>query len=149
MLVIAAAVLAIMRPFQMRLVLSNEDDGHIYLSLPISNGDRFSVTFKHSVHLTPVTETYEILDGEIYAVEAKFYTFGAGMQSEIGEGQSYYYDDDGGIVVTGYNIFCKDLIYCISKVYDHVLEYDGRSYSLAELCGRGTMVRFGIKAPFQ
>lgn len=146
-LVIAAALFVIFRPLQPRLVLTNEDTGQTYLSIPVHDGDRFSVTFKHSVHLTPVIETYEIRGSDIYVVEAKFYTFGAGMQSDFDEGLSYTYDDDGGIVVTGYNTLCKDLIYCISKVYDHVLEYDGMEYSLASLCGRGSLVRFSVKTP--
>lgn len=146
-IVIAAALFIIFRPSQPRLVLSNEDTGQIYLSLPVNDGDRFSVTFKHSVHLTPVIETYEIRGSDIYVVEAKFYTFGAGMQSEYDPGLSYTYDDDGGIVVSGYNTLCRDLIYCISKVYDHVLEYNGTEYSLASLCGRGTLVRFAVKTP--
>lgn len=143
-IIIAAALFVIFRPSQTKLTLSNEDSGQVYLSFPVQDGDRFSVTFKHSVHLTPVIETYEVRGNEIYVVEAKFYTFGAGMQSDYEDGLTYSYDDDGGIVVSGYNIHCKDLVYCISKVYDHVLKYGDTEYSLASICGRGTMVRFQI-----
>lgn len=127
------------------LVLSDEDTGQIYLELSIRDGDNFSVGYTHSVHLTPVIETYEVRDTDIYVVAAKFYTFGAGMQTDYPEGVTYTYDDDGAISLTGYNTLCKDLIYCVSKLYDHTLTCNGQEYSLGALCGKGTLVRFEIK----
>ena len=127
------------------LTLSDEDSGQVYLELPVSDGERFSVTFIHSVNQTPVSDTYEVRGTDIYVVETRFYNFGAGMQTEYPEGVTYTYAEDGAIVATGYNILCRDLIYCVGKVSDHVLELGGEEYSLRELCGRGTLVRFGIE----
>jgi len=144
-ILVAAALLVVTTVGARELVLTDEDSGEVYLRLPLRDGDEFSVTYTHSVHLTPVTETYEVRDRDIYVVAARFYTFGAGMQTEYPEGVSWSYGEDGGIVLTGYNIYCKDLIYCVSKLYDHVLTYRGRDYSLGELCGRGSLVDFDIE----
>ena len=144
MICIAAALLASARASE-KLVLSDEDTGQVYLELPVRDGDRFSVTYTHSVHNTPVTETYEIRGEDIYVVEARFYTFGAGMQTEYPEGVTYSYAEDGAIVLTGYNTLCRDLIYCVSKYYDHTLEYKGEVWSLGEMCGKGTLVQFRIR----
>lgn len=144
-LIAAAALLIINLSDKMTLCLSNSDTGEVYLELPVEDMDRFSVTYIHSVHQTPVIETYEIRGTEIYVVEAKFYTFGAGMQTDYPEGVTYHYDDDGGIVCTGYNIYCKDLIYCVGKVSDHVLDCGGTEYSLRDICGRGSLVAFTIE----
>ena len=128
------------------LVLTDEDDGHVYFRLSMRDGDRFAVTYTHSVHLTPVIEIYEVRDRDIYVVEARFYTFGAGMQTEYPEGVTWSYAEDGAIVLTGYNIYCKDLIYCVSKAYDHVLTYNNKDYSLGQICGRGSLVVFDIES---
>lgn len=143
---IAAAVLLVVRlSGRMTLRLADSDTGQVYLELPVKDNDRFSVSYIHSVHQTPVIETYEIRGTDIYVVEAEFYTFGAGMQTDYPEGVTYYYDDDGGIVCTGYNIYCKDLIYCVGKIYDHILQYDDTEYSLRDICGRGSLVAFTIE----
>lgn len=144
MICIAAALLAFARGTE-KLVLTDEDTGEVYLEIPVENGDRFSITYTHSVHNTPVTETYEIRGEDIYVVEAKFYTFGAGMQTEYPPEVTYSYADDGAIVLTGYDTLCKDLVYCVSKYYDHTLEYQGEVWSLGETCGKGTLVRFRIR----
>lgn len=141
----AAVLLAVyIRAEKTQLVLSDEDTGRVFLSLPAADGDRFSITFVHSVNQTPVTDIFEIRGDDIYVVECRFYSFGAGMQTEYPEGVTYSYADDGAIVATGYDILCKDLIYCVGKVSDHILNAGGEEYSLRDICGRGAMVRFCI-----
>lgn len=142
----AAALLAIFHIFaQPRLVLTDTDTGAVFLRLPLEGDGRFSVTFIHSVNQSPVIETYEIRGSDIYVVECRFYNFGAGMQTEYPEGVTYSYADDGAIVATGYNIHCKDLIYCVGKVSDHILEAGGEEYSLRDICSAGTKVSFTVK----
>lgn len=142
---IAAALLAVFEFGKQKLVLSELETGEVFLSLPVSDGDRFSVTFVHSVNQTPVTDVFEVRGSDIYVVECRFYGFGAGVQTEYPDGVTYTYAEDGAIVATGYNILCKDLIYCVGMVSDHILEFDDTEYSLRDICGRGTKVEFGIK----
>jgi len=127
-----------------RLVVRDYDTGKVFLKLDADECNRFSVGYVHSVNKTPVVETYEIRDCEIYVVEGKFYNFGAGMQTEYPDGVTYTYADDGAIIASGYNIYCKDLIYCVGMWSDHILEFNGNEYSLRDICGRGTMVEFKI-----
>lgn len=77
--------------------------------------------------------------------EARFYTFGAGMQTEYDEDVTYTYADDGEIVATGYHTLCTGMVYCVGKVSDHTLELDGKTYSLRQLCGPGSLVAFTLK----
>ena len=42
------------------LTLRNRDTGEVYARYKMSEGDRFSVTFIHSVNKYPLTDTYEI-----------------------------------------------------------------------------------------
>lgn len=143
-LLAAAAIILFIRPHGLRLVLTDAESGKQLLSFPVEPESRFSVTFVHSVNQTPVTDVYELRGTEIYVVETTFYNFGAGMQTEYPPGVTYTYGEDGAITATGYNILCKDLIYCVGKVSDHILNIGGKEYSLRELCGRGTLVRFRI-----
>ena len=144
--IIAAVLLLIcLLPRGLCLVISDEETGRVYLRIPVEDGDRFSVTYTHSVHQTPVTETYEVRGTELYVVAARFYTFGAGMQTDYPEGVTWSYDSDGAIVAEGYDTLCKDLIYCVGKYYDHTLEYQGQVWSLSAACGRGNLVEFTIR----
>ena len=77
-LVVAATFLALLWPRQTRLVLEEPDSGQLYAWFPVEEGSRFSITFIHSVNKTPLTDVYEIRQGEIYVTETKFYGFGAG-----------------------------------------------------------------------
>ena len=43
------------------LTVKNQDTGEIYLQIPVSEADRFSVGFVHSVNKTPVTNYYETM----------------------------------------------------------------------------------------
>lgn len=142
--IIAAAVFVIIFTGRTRLVLSDEDSGEIYLQLPIRDGDRFSLTYTHSVHKTPVTEVYEVRGKDIYVVEARFHTFGAGMQTDYPEGVELSYADDGTIVLTGYNTLCSHLVYGVGRIADYTLKIQDDEYVLADVCGRGSFVLFTI-----
>ena len=59
--IIAAAVLLIPRAGYY-LTLRNRDSGEVYARYRMGEGDRFSVTFTHSVNKYPLTDIYEIED---------------------------------------------------------------------------------------
>ena len=144
-IIIVTASLAVLRPWQTRLILSDEDSGRQLLTLPMTEGNRFSVTYTHSVHQTPVTEVYEVRGNDIYVVEARFYTFGAGMQTDYPEGVTLTYAEDGAIVLTGYNTLCPTLVYGVGRIADFTLSYGNEEYPLAELDGRGKFIEFTVK----
>ena len=63
------------------LTLRNRDTGEVYARYKMSEGDRFSVTFIHSVNKYPLTATYEIENKTIYVEETTYCSFGAGVQT--------------------------------------------------------------------
>lgn len=93
-LIIAAASLLIPRAGYY-LTLRNKDSGELYARYRMDEGDRFSITFKHSVNQYPLTDTFEISEGKIYAEECKYYAYGAGVQVELNPGEELSYTDDG------------------------------------------------------
>ena len=66
------------------LVLQNSETGAVIAVFPVNDGEEFSITFIHSVNQTPVTDVYQIKSGRIHVVRMVYYSFGAGVQSEIG-----------------------------------------------------------------
>lgn len=130
------------------LILKNGDTGEVITSFSIKDGDEFSVTFIHSVNNSPVTDVYQIRKSKIYVDRTIYYAFGAGVQTEIEEGQSLEYGQDGSMIVSGFNRLMDRLSYIVGTVSDHTLQIHGQDISLRELCGKNTTVQFVIGRRF-
>jgi hypothetical protein len=126
------------------LLLRDGETGRLLAAFPIESGGEFSVTFIHSVNKTPVTDVYRVSGRDIYVVRTVYYGFGAGVQTEIEDGQTLSYGDDGSMIVTGIDKRMDKLSYIVGTVSDHVLEIGLNSVSLRDLCGQNTTVRFSV-----
>ena len=130
-LIIAAASLLIPRAGYY-LTLRNKDSGELYARYRMDEGDRFSITFKHSVNQYPLTDTFEISEGKIYAEECKV---------ELNPGEELSYTDDGAMLITGIHQDRTGVCYAVATVYDFFLKVkDGPDISLRDLCGRNSLV---------
>lgn len=127
------------------LTLRNRDSGEVYARYRMNEGDRFSVTFIHSVNLYPLSDIYEICDGTIYVEECKYYAYGAGVQTELNPGEELSYTDDGAILISNIHQDRTNVGYIVGTVYDHVLSVNGEEISLRDLCGRNAAVRFNYE----
>ncbi len=147
MIIAAAAILfLILRSSSERfLVLTDMDTGKKIAEYPVEDKERFSITFIHSVNKSPLTDVYEIRDKDIYVVETHYHGFGAGVQTEIEEGQTLSYAPDGTMIVSGFDKLIPNLSYFVGTVSDHILKIHGREISLRELCGRNCKVRFSCE----
>ena len=123
------------------LTLRTKDSGELYARYRMDEGDRFSITFKHSVNQYPLTDTFEIREGKIYAEECKYYAYGAGVQVELNPGEELSYTDDGAMLITGIHQDRTGVCYAVATVYDFFLKVkDGPDISLRDLCGRNSLV---------
>ncbi|MBQ3592233.1 MAG: DUF1850 domain-containing protein [Clostridia bacterium] len=104
------------------------------------DGTEFLVEFTHSVNLSPVIDTFRAENGEIRAVKAKFYAFGAGMPTELNPGESFAFTEDGAMEITGITTVYDSLNYIVGTVYDYYLTIGGETVNLRELCGRNAHV---------
>ena len=156
---------------QMYLVLRNGSTGEAYASYPVEPGDHFAIGFLHSVHKNPLVDLYEIAeDGTIYAEETIYYSFGAGVQTDLNPGEVMSFGEDGAIIVSNIHKPFQKLTYCVGTVSDHtlvmgdmmpiyydqvkqkigiftedkeaLLEGGVRVISLSNLCGRNSIVSF-------
>ena len=129
----------------MRLVVYDTQTNETYKTFEVLEGLEFSVEFIHSVNQSPVIDVYVIKDEKIYVDRTVYSAFGAGVQTEIEEGQTLEYDKDGNMVVSGFNIVFPEVKYIVGTVSDHVLRIGGESISLTELCGKNAHIAFKLK----
>ena len=149
MLIITAAAVIFIQLRTDYLVLYNADTGKRYLTEKAEQGFEFSVEFIHSVNKTPVRDTYRIEGGKIRAYSTTYRSFGAGVQTQLEEGQEMTVDGDGNMTVTGFDITYDPLRYVISAAHDHVLFIGDRQISLRETCGKNTRVVFEVAPLFE
>lgn len=149
MIIIAAAAVLLTQLSSDYLVLYNSDTGSRYITRKAEEGLMFSVEFVHSVNQTPVKDTYIIEDGQIKARSTTYRSFGAGVQTALGEGQTMTYDEEGNMIITGFDIAYDPLRYIVGTVSDHILGIDGEEISLRDMCGRNAKVVFEIVTPFE
>ena len=145
MVVVIAAILAFTYRSGDYLVLRNGDTTEEFARFRVSEGDEFSVTFIHSVNQYPLTDVYEIRDSKIYVVRTIYNNFGAGVQTEIEEGQTLEINENGEMVVSGFELEMPWLSYIVGTVSDHTLTLHGEEISLRELCGRNSKVAFSVE----
>ena len=145
MVVVIAAILTFTYRSGDYLVLRNGDTNEEFARFRVSEGDEFSVRFIHSVNQYPLTDVYEIRDSKIYVVRTIYNNFGAGVQTEIEEGQTLEINENGEMVVSGFNLEMPWLSYIVGTVSDHTLTLHGKEISLRELCGRNSKVAFSIE----
>ena len=124
------------------LTVRDRDTGHLYARYPMGEGGRFSVQFKHSVNLSPVIDIYEIEERQIYVEETVYYHFGAGVQTELNEGEVLSYGEDGSMIISNIHQNRTGVSYIVGTVYDHILTVDEEQISLRDMCGRNTAIRF-------
>lgn len=127
------------------LVLRNGDTNKEYARFRVSEGDEFSVTFIHSVNQYPLTDVYQIKNHSIYVVRTIYNNFGAGVQTEIEEGQILEINEKGEMVVSGFDKEMPYLSYIVGTVSDHILTIKGEEISLRETCGKNSKVSFSCE----
>lgn len=127
------------------LMLYNSETGVVYKTFNVKEGSEFAVEFIHSVNKSPVKDVFVIRGGKIVADRTVYSAFGAGVQTEIEDGQTLEYDSNGNMIVSGFDIVFHKVKYIVGTVSDHVLYIEEESISLTELCGKNAHVAFELK----
>lgn len=140
---IAAVILLISLTFSgTYLVLEDDETGEIYNKIPVKDLDEFEITFTHSVNKSPVIDIYQIRSGDIYLTGNIYYNFGAGVPTEIYDGQSLTYGENGEMIISDMDTLMPHLVYVIGTVTDYYLSVnDGEKICLQELYGTNKHIR--------
>lgn len=113
--------------------------GRLYRRWPLEESGEFAIEFIHSVNQSPVRETFRLEDGRFALDSVRFYSFGAGIQSDVGKGQKLSRDGDA-MILSGFDISIKELNLIVGTVSDHLLFIGNEIVSLRELCGQNTRI---------
>ncbi len=145
-LVVAAAVaFMILYPAPPGLCLSDPETGKVFATCVLRNGETFSVSFRHSVNQSDVTEIYERRGKDIWLTGCIYYDFGAGVAEVLDPGWTLETGKNGEMILGNINTKMEDLTYIVGTIYDHVLEINGEKIVLNELCGKNAKVQFSIQ----
>lgn len=125
-----------------RLCLTDPEDGKVYASYPMEEGDSFAIEFIHSVNKSPVRDIYTIQDGSIWNEQCVYYGFGAGVEEILLEGETLSYGDNGEMIISGIHHQVDGMILVVGTISDHTLYLGEETISLRELCGRNNKVLF-------
>jgi len=128
------------------LEIRDSDSGKVYGRWPLEENGEFSIEFIHSVNQSPVREFYSAENGMIRLRTVRFFSFGAGMQSDLEGGLTLSRDGDA-MVISGYTTTFKDkeLNYIVGTVSDHLLFINNETISLRQLCGRNAHINIHLK----
>ena len=145
LVVAAVTLLGVLLLREPGLTLSDEESGKVFARLPLKDGDSFSVTFRHSVNKSDVTEIYQRRGREIWLTGCVYYGFGAGVAEVLEPGWTLETGDNGEMIIGNIEMKMNDLTYIVGTVYDHILEINGERIVLNDLCGKNAKVHFSIK----
>ena len=126
-------------------MLTNDSSGAVLYRIRLNEGDEFSVSFIHSVNISPVTEIFEIRQGRIVLTALEFYTFGAGMPTEIELYQTLVRLPDGGMRVEGFDRVIGDLRYIIGHTVGQTLNVANHEIPFTDLDEAGQTVLFTVR----
>ena len=144
-ILITAVIFCVGRDKEKRLYLCYSETDKVIESFEITDGTEFSVEFIHSVNNSPVKDVFVVREGKIYADRTVYSAFGAGVQTEVEEGQTLSYDENGNMIVSGFDIEFPRVKYIVGTVSDHILEISGESISLRDKCGKNAHIYFEIR----
>ena len=144
-LVIAAVALFLLpRTGEAGLKLTDRDSGRVIARFALADGESFSITFRHSVNKSDVTEIYQRRGSEIWQTGCIYYGFGAGVAEELDPSWTLETGENGEMILGNIELCMDDLTYVVGTVYDHILTVGGERVVLNELAGRNRKVHFSI-----
>ena len=126
------------------LEIRDAASGKVYGKWPLNKDAEFAIEFDHSVHQSPVRESFRVNGKEIRPVAVRFFSFGAGMLSDFEKGQTLTRDGDA-LVINGFNVSFRELNYIVGTVSDHLLFVNNETVSLRNLCGKNAHITLRIK----
>lgn len=126
------------------LIIDYKTDKILYSS-SVKPGDKFSITYIHSVNKSPVEDQFELAeDFTILLRKSIFKSFGAGVPSNLDDGGKFEYFDDR-IEVSYNNSIIKKFILFVGVIADHHFLMNGKDIKLNELSPPQRSIHFTAK----
>lgn len=109
----------------------------------VKNKDKFNIEYLHSVARTPVIEFFEIKDGKILLTGTEYYSYGAGLPTEAGQGEYILKDDK--FIIKNINQYLPEILLRISDYAEHEFNFNGENHKLYKNIKTETLIQIKIK----
>ena len=126
------------------VVMTNVETDEVYFQQPLEADGVFSVSYIHSVNKSNVEEYYRLEDDELYLFRARYRAFGAGVATELEEGQTLSYED-GYMIIENIHYQIPNLVYRVGTVSDPLIHIGEQTWHMKDLAPELTSVRFTIQ----
>ena len=126
------------------VVMTDAETDEVYFQQPLEADGVFSVSYIHSVNKSNVEEYYRLEDDEICLFRTRYRAFGAGVATELEEGQTLSYED-GYMIIENIHYQIPDLVYRVGTVSDPLIHIGEQSWHMKDLAPPLTSVRFTIQ----
>ncbi|RIX52054.1 DUF1850 domain-containing protein [Paenibacillus nanensis] len=127
------------------LSVTQVSDGQVVFQSPVHPGSRFTLTYIHSIHRTPVEEIFFVNENKQMVLDAMvFESYGVGMPTSL-EGEETFRMADGKMRIEHIDRTLDTFELRIGQVIaDHKLLLRGEEIPLSALSEPGSAVRFEI-----
>ena len=142
---LTALIVVIVALFWPAQCLTVKNGGKLLLAWPISKGERFEVTFTHSLNLSPITDVIEWTGSDMVVVKSIFKTFGAGVPiPSDGVGTELLHVGDHYELV-GIDKHMRSIPITVQEVPDHRITLNLREAFLRDFVGTGDVVEISVR----
>ncbi|RBW67471.1 DUF1850 domain-containing protein [Bacillus taeanensis] len=133
-------------PFCKVLAVEYEDTAQLLAFLRLEHNDQFKIMYTHSVHLTPVIETYHINSSDhIIQSELEYENFAIGMPSNA-SGEERFIHKNGKYYISNMNLSFPYIDVRVGRVIaNHTIIYKKQAIPFKEFAGPGTWTRLKVK----
>lgn len=132
-------------PFYPVLALEKEDSGHLIAYVPLSKAQSFQIHYIHSIHKTPVLESFRVSGNEMVLEQLEYHEFNVGMPSSV-EGDAVMEVADGRITLRHMHRPFSHIDLRVAQVTpDHQLIINGTPLLFEQVASPGSWIRLRIR----
>ncbi len=132
-------------PLYSVLSIEREDSGKVLAYGYQNQMKQFQIHYIHSIHKSPVIESYEIQDQQIVQQQITYDEFAVGMPSNV-EGEGKFIEKDGHYMITDMNRVFPYLDIRIAQVMpDHGLLIENHLIPFATISKPGSWIRIKVR----
>lgn len=132
-------------PLYPALTIEKEDTGNVLAFAQMKQGETFHIHFIHSIHKTPVLESYEIRDKFIVQQQITYEEFAVGMPSNH-EGEGTFVMQDGHYMIVDMNRVLPYLDIRIAQIMpEHKILLRDKSIHFHTIAHPGSWIRIKVR----
>lgn len=145
-LILSSITIMLFIPFRQGLAFEYQDSGELLAYILFSKDEKFQIKYTHSIHLTDVVESYQLVkNDQIKQYELMYEDFSIGMPENAGEGEVFQ-QKNGKYYLKNMNRIFPFFDLRVGQVRaNHTVIYKQVEYPLSHYVQPGTWVRIKIE----